>query len=164
MSKIYVGNSKIAGKGLFASKNIKKGEVVFIMKGEVIKMNAHNKDRILALPNIVGIDKDLWIDPVEPYVFINHSCDPTTSVKGRVTYVALKNIKKGEEITFDYSISEDSSWTMKCSCGSYCCRKIIRGTRQLPPSFFKKYFPVFPTYFKNLYLKQNADLIKVVDR
>lgn len=164
MSKIYVGKSGIAGKGLFAKKDIKKGEIVFIMKGKILKMNAYNKDRLLSLPNIVGIDKDLWIDPIEPYVYINHSCDPTTSVRGRVTYVALRNIKKDEEITFDYSISEDSSWTMTCCCGARDCRKIIRGTRQLPPSFFKKYFPIFPTYFKNLYLRECGDIVRVSNK
>lgn len=161
MSKIYVGESAIAGKGLFAKQNIKKGEIVFIMKGKMIKMTARNKDEILALPNIVGVDKDTWIDPIEPYVFINHCCDPTTSVRGRVTFVALKNIRKGEEVTFDYSISEDTSWSMKCACGAKDCRKIIRGTRHLPVSFFKKYCPIFPTYFKNLYLKQCEEMAEV---
>ncbi len=159
MSKIYVGKSEIAGTGLFSNRDIKKGEVVFIMKGRILKMNNSNRKNLLSMPNIVGIDKDLWIDPIKPYVYINHSCDPNTSVRGRVTFVALRNIKKNEEITFDYSISEDTSWTMRCGCGARDCRGIIRGTRHLPPLFFRKYFPVFPTYFKKIYLEQNAELL-----
>lgn len=154
--KIYVGNSRINGKGLFSNRNIKKGEIVFIMKGRLVKMNNFNRKEIIETPNIVGVDKDLWIDPVKPYMYINHSCNPNTSVRGKVTFVALRDILKGEEVTFDYSISEDSSWKMHCSCGEKCCRKIIRSVRFLPQEVFNRYFPVFPTYFKKLYLKEHA--------
>jgi hypothetical protein len=154
MTKIYVGKSKIAGRGLFAKRSIKKGEIVFIMKGDIMKLNPRNRDKIFSNPNVVGIDKDTWINPRPPYVYINHSCDPTVGVRGRVTYVALRDISKGEEITFDYSISEDSSWYMRCNCGSKNCRKVIRSIRFLPPEFFKKYLSAFPTYFRNLYTKQ----------
>ncbi len=41
---------------------------------------------------------------------------------------ASQDIKKGEEITFDYSSTEaDPYWKMKCKCGSFNCRKIING-------------------------------------
>lgn len=151
--KIYVKKSRIHGAGLFARQNIKKGEVVFIMKGNLIKMTKYNRKRIIETPNIVGIDKDVWIDPIEPYYFINHSCNPTVSVKGKVTFVALRDIVKGEEISFDYSISEDSPWTMQCHCGSQNCRGVIKSIRFLPQEVFERYNPVFPTYFKKLYCK-----------
>jgi uncharacterized protein len=152
MRKFYVGDSKIAGRGLFAKRNIKKGEIVFIMKGEKVVMNGKNGQKILETPNIMGVGKNEWIDPTEPYVFVNHSCEPNMSVKGRVTFVAIKDIKRDEELTFDYSISEDSCWQLKCNCSSKNCRKIVRGLRHLPLSCFKKYQPVFPSYFKKVYI------------
>jgi uncharacterized protein len=153
MKKIYVGKSTISGKGLFAGESIKKGEMVFIMKGKILKINSRNKKRIIALPNPVGIDKDMWIDPAEPYVNLNHSCNPNMGVKGKVTFIALRKIKKGEEVTFDYSISEDSSWEMKCNCGSKNCRKIIRSIRYLPKECYNKYMPYIPSYFQMFYRK-----------
>lgn len=159
MRKAYVAKSKITGKGLFAKQNIEKGEIVLIMKGKIIKMTPKNRKKILADPNVMGIEKDVWIYPYAPYVYMNHSCDPNTSSIGKVTFVALRNIKKDEELTFDYSISEDTSWTMKCCCGSKKCRGVIRGTRYLPVDIFKKYYPIFPTYFKKLYLKINRELL-----
>jgi len=160
MKKVYVGNSNIEGFGLFAKRDIKREEIVFIMKGRRIKMNESNKRKLLALPNIMGIDRGWWIDPAKPYVYANHSCNPNMGVKGKVTFVALRNIKKDEELTFDYSISEDTSWTMKCFCGSARCRGVVRGTRYLPEEYFKDYYPFFPTYFKKIYLKCHKNLIE----
>lgn len=158
MLKVVVGKSEIDGTGLLAKRDIKKGEIVFIMKGKVITLNSHNQKRILADENIMGIEKDKWISPRFPYVYINHSCSPNTSIRGRVTFVAIKDIKKDEEVTFDYSISEDSTWKMNCNCGSKHCRKIIRSVKYLPSGLFRKYFPVFPSYFKKIYLQEHQEL------
>lgn len=158
MAKFYVGNSEIEGRGLFASKNISKGEIVFIMKGRIIKLNKNNAEKIFNEPDIMGIDKDLWIDPIPPYKYINHSCNPNAGIRGRVTFVALRNIKKDEEITFDYYVSEDSLWNIKCCCGSKNCRKIIRGIRFIHPESFKKYASLVPTHFKKIYKKHNIHI------
>ena len=160
MKKVYVSKSIISGKGLFAGESIKKDEVVFIMKGRILKINSHNRNKIIALPNPVGIDKDMWIDPAEPYVNINHSCNPNMGVKGKVTFVALKNVKKNDELTFDYSISEDSAWEMKCNCGSKNCRGVIKSIGYLPRKCYNKYMPYIPTYFQNLYNKKLLNLKK----
>lgn len=41
--------------------------------------------------------------------------------------VATENIKRGHEITFDYSINEeDPLWKMSCDCGERNCRKTIK--------------------------------------
>lgn len=158
MRKVYFGKSKIEGYGIFARKNIKKGEIVFIMKGRMYKFDSMTKKEAMARPDIVGIKKNIWIDPSLLNVFINHSCDPNTGVKGTVTYVALREIKKDEEITFDYSISEDSEWEMQCRCGAKNCRKLIRGIRYLPEETFKKYLPYIPKYFQFVYRKYHKNI------
>jgi len=151
---LYADESKIAGKGLFTSKDIKKGEVAFIMKGPKIKFLPKNREESMATPNIVGLDEGLYIEPISPYVFINHNCEPNLAVEDDgVSYVALRDIRAGEELSFDYSISEYSDWDMPCSCGSKSCRKIIRSVDKLPIDFFDKYFPFIPKYFQKVFFK-----------
>lgn len=159
MKKIYVAKSKYHGKGIFAGQDFHKGEVVFIMKGEVIKYHPKNKRESCLYPNAVGIGADTWINPSEPYKYINHSCEPNLATKGKVTFVAIRNIKQGEELTFDYSISEASLWDMKCKCRSSKCRKIIRGIQYLPEKYYRKYLPFIPTYFQYIHDKKNTKLI-----
>lgn len=156
MKHIYIATSKIAGKGIFAGENIKKGEIIQNIKGEVkFKINKNTRD-VFAHPNWVGIAENQWIDPEKPYKFLNHSCEPNIGIKGKVGLIALKDIKEGEEIAIDYSIIEgDDRWQMECLCGNNKkCRKVIRSIHFLPKKTFNKYFPYIAEYFKNIYKKQ----------
>ena len=101
-TKIIVGKSGIHGKGIIAKQNIKKGEVVFVIKGKVVHWVISNQKESLYAPAWIGMSKYSWIDPDEPARFLNHSCNPNCGIKGKLKVVALKNIKKGEEITIDY--------------------------------------------------------------
>jgi len=138
--KIYIGKSKLHGKGLLALKNIKRGEVIFIIKGKKINFLINNKTRAkMAGWNWIGYGKNTWIDPVNYGFYFNHSCRPNSAVKGKTRVVAIRDIKKNEEITFDYSLSEaDIFWHIKCDCGSKNCRKIIRSIQFLPRKIFTK--------------------------
>jgi SET domain-containing protein len=153
MRKIYFGKSNIDGYGFFAKKDIKKGEFVFRMIGKMHKLNLRTKEEAMSNPNMIGIKKDVWLDPSLISMPINHSCDPTTGIKGKVTFVGLRDIKKDEEITFDYSISEDSDWEMPCECGAKNCRKVIKGIKFLPEETYKRYLPYIPKYFQSVYRK-----------
>lgn len=59
----------------------------------------------------------------EPYVLVNHSCNPNAGIKNSRILTAIKNIKKNEEITYDYS----TVWFegFKCKCGNTNCRGYI---------------------------------------
>ncbi len=163
MKQIYISTSKISGKGIMAGENISKGEHIQYIKGTPKKLVIHNKKDSDSNPNWIGFAKNQWIDPDYPNQFLNHSCEPNCGIQGRVTMVALKSIKEGEEITIDYSITEcDDMWEMKCTCGSKNCRKVVKSIQHLPESQFKKYFPYVPTYFKNLYITLHPKFRKVV--
>lgn len=152
---LYVSDSSIAGKGIFTSKDIKKGQVAFVLKGPLVHFAPRNKEEAINLPNIVGIEKDVYIDPVAPYVYFNHRCEPNLSAdEDGVTYIALKDIAANEELTFDYSTSEHSPWEMECGCGSAKCRKVVKSIENLPPSYFAEYYPYIPPYFQKVYLKK----------
>ena len=148
---LYVTETGKTGKGLFTNKAIKKGNIALIMRGETKKRFYKNRHEASAEPNMMGIGKNL-----------NHSCDPNTGIKGRVTFIALRDIKPGEELTFDYSISEDSEWEMRCKCGAKNCRGIIKGVRLLPEKNFKRLLPYIPKYFQKIWEKYNGPKKKIV--
>ncbi|HMO79084.1 MAG TPA: SET domain-containing protein [Candidatus Paceibacterota bacterium] len=154
MKDIYICNSKIEGKGVYAGENIKKGEFIQSIKGDLkFKINKNLKDT-LGNPNWVGVDKNEWIDPYKPFKFLNHSCNANTGIRGRVCMYAIRDIREGEEITIDYStIEADELWEMRCFCGEKKCRKNIKSIHFLPEKEFKRHMPFISTYFKKLYLK-----------
>lgn len=159
MKHIYIRTSKIHGFGVSIGENVKKGEIIARIKGKMrFKVNKTTKDTF-ANPDWVGVAKDQWIDPDKPYKFLNHSCNPSAGIKGRVTLIALKNMKEGEEVTIDYSTVEgDPHWQMECICGEKTCRKIIKSVEFMPAEQFKKYLPYVPSYFKKLYMKRYKKL------
>ena len=150
--------------GVMAGEDIKKGELIRYIKGDVkFKINKGKKDS-LSNPNWVGIGENQWIDPEKPYKFLNHSCNPSAGVKGKVSMYAIRDIKEGEEITIDYStIEADQLWEMPCSCGANNCRKIVKSIQYLPENYFKKYLPFVPRYFQKVYnltKKKNGQIYK----
>lgn len=78
-----------------------------------------------------------------PTRFINHSCEPNLRIFARVgdhadrhvhdvALFAIRDIAKGEELTFDYlgKASEDRDWSdqqhmLRCLCGSKKCRGFL---------------------------------------
>lgn len=138
-SKVYVAPCKF-NRGLFAKQDIIVGETIMIFVGEVIDFDT----AILKAPQYEGdplqIDKNIYMNLEAPGRFANHSCDPNAGVRNDVELIALKNIKAGEEIYFDYSTTMDEDyWEMQCGCGSVNCRKTIRDFKYLPSHVKRKY-------------------------
>lgn len=132
-----IRKSRIDGKGVFAVKPIKKGELICYMNGEEIsisELKRRYKEGKERLSDPLQVRGSKYIDLYEPYVYINHSCDPNATIVGFNELIAVKNIKAGQEITFDYSLTEwsdDKSWRgynewfIECKCKSLLCRKRI---------------------------------------
>lgn len=137
---IYVAKSKKRGKGLFAKRRIKKGELIFKFKGE--KISSKNLYRVSQGGRDIVVDplqiaSNFYLDLKKPYVYVNHSCDPNAGIKNSCDLVAIKSIPKSTEITFDYS----STWFdgFKCNCGSKLCRGHIGDFSGIPKAIRKKY-------------------------
>ena len=91
---VVVKDSNIHGKGLFAKKNIKAGQVLGEVQGKSTKKDG---------PYV------LWMDDATRgfevkciFKYINHKGKPNACYYDDLTVVALKDIKKGEEITHNY--------------------------------------------------------------
>lgn len=87
----------IEGLGLFTKNNHIKDSVVFRLEGTVSDYPTRESIHIGRNKHIT----DKW------GTFMNHSFNPTTKICG-YNVIALKDIKKGEELTFNYNESEIS--------------------------------------------------------
>jgi len=150
--KFYISRSAIHGYGIFARRLIKKGEVIFIIKGQLISWRISNEREALTGPDWIGVGKNQWIDPAgRTGQYINHSSEPTCGIKGRVSVCALQDIKKNEEVTIDYAITEEAPlWHMEDAKGTKETR-IVRAIQFMPEKKFKKYLPYIPDYFQTIY-------------
>ncbi len=156
MKKLSVQKSGIEGKGLFVLEDVKKDEFIHYIEGKRVKKVAVNKlDGQTEMRNWYGVGKSVWIDPEGTHFdYLNHSCDPNAAIKGVKSLVALKDIKAGEELTIDYSITDpDPLWEMECACGTKHCRNSIRSIESVPTDVFKKHFPHIPRYFQKRYIR-----------
>ena len=125
--------SKQGWFGIIATKDIKKDERVIVFGGYVMTIKQFDSlsERMKDFP--FQIDDDLYFgltkpSEIEEADYLNHSCDPTCGFSGEISIVAIRDIKKGEEITIDYAMSSNnmrSSGITDCFCGSKICRKKI---------------------------------------
>ncbi len=116
--------SKISGKGVFALRDFKRGEIVLKWKPKLIKKSEVKLLSPREKTYIVHLSKKYMLMQ-SPERYINHSCEANTTVKNN-SDVAARHIKKGEEITSDYIKTKTKGENnFKCKCGSKKCRKII---------------------------------------
>jgi SET domain-containing protein len=130
--RVRVGPSRIAGQGLFAGQDIKQGTKIIRYIGE--KITNEESERRLDTGNvyIFGLDERYSIDgstPKNTARYINHSCDPNchTEQFGRIIWiVAIRDIKAGEELTYNYGYEIDEEPAEPCHCGAkHCCGYIL---------------------------------------
>ena len=147
--------SKIHGRGLFSLKPIKKGEIVAIKRGNSFTWKQLKKIG-LSEHYYLQIEDDVYLGPrtekeaENSLIYINHSCNPNTGMKGKKTIIAIKNIKNGEEIFIDYAMCYHGRLSaMRCNCGSKNCRKKITADDWKNPELQKKYKGYFSSFIQS---------------
>ena len=152
MKKIITRTSPIHDKGIFATRDICRGELIDYVRGSPRHLYIRSKKDADIGPDWIGVSARVWINPRWPFNYINHSCNPSAGIEGKIRCRAMRDIRKGEEITMDYATTEASPfWEMQCRCKQPNCRKVIRAIQFLPSGSFKKYLPFVPTYFQKVY-------------
>ncbi len=148
-----IKKSKIAGSGVFANKEIEKGQTICFLNGElcslgeILKRVNEGKEEP---SDPLGVDDEEYLDLDEVSRTFNHSCDPNSFIRGKNELVAIRDINKGEEITYDYSTTMNDNkekienagrelWTCTCRCGSRNCRGIIDQFKTLPENILQYY-------------------------
>jgi uncharacterized protein len=120
------------GLGVFASRDIKKGEAIFIFSGQIVSGSVAKLPEANAYA--LQIDVDTYIDPEQGLGrFINHSCQPNAGIIENNVVIALQDIPINTEVRFDYSTTMlERFWTLECACGVSQCRKVIEDFDLLP--------------------------------
>ncbi|MBI3027164.1 SET domain-containing protein-lysine N-methyltransferase [Candidatus Woesearchaeota archaeon] len=140
---LILGKSK-NGKTVFAAKDFRKSELLAEFRGKILRYEQFPPHYSKFEDHCVQIDKKAYLGPsggLDDY--FNHSCNPNSGLKikgKKAVLTAIKNIRQGEEITWDYSTTMDEdSWKMVCNCGSKNCRKVIGDFKYLPQNIKNKY-------------------------
>ena len=143
-----VRNSEIHGKGAYALRPIPKGARIVEYQGDIVTWKEVMKkasgpdsepdDGVSQIHTFLfEIDPLRVIDASRrdwPAKWINHSCDPNCTAVGegsRIFINALRTIRRGEELTYDYKITLEERHTAAvkkryaCRCGTRKCRGTI---------------------------------------
>ncbi len=134
---IMKGNS-IAGYGIYASRDITKGEMIFkgegrsqrIITKRFVEKNWNEDEKMHFRRYAYPVSDELfilWDDDPSEWAPQNHSCEPNTVFDG-LNVLALRNIKENEELTLDYAqFLDENMEPFNCQCGTASCRGLISG-------------------------------------
>jgi SET domain-containing protein len=153
--KIEKRTSAIEGRGLFARAPIAKGEVVVVKGGHVMTKSQRDAVGKKLGPAEIQIADDLFIGPVTEeereggMMHLNHSCEPNLGIRGQIVFVALRDIERDEELSFDYAMGDDEAWEMACRCESARCRGTITGYDWKRPDLQERYDGYFSLYLQD---------------
>ena len=151
--KLYkIKKSNIDNRGVYAAQNIKAGKVIIYYRGKIItkketeKNPKYDNDKAIYLFNLnsrYDLDGDFEYNDAR---LINHTCNPNCEVAGKglkLWIFALRDIKKGEELSYDYGFGFDENYKdFVCKCGSKnCCGYIVREGSRWRIKKAKKYQP-----------------------
>lgn len=140
------------GFGVYAAAPVRKGEVLVVWGGKVVSALELEKASRIQKRHSIQVDEGYFLIPhdrSEIGDFVNHSCDPNCGIKGQVSLVAMRNILPGEEICYDYAMTDASDYDeFECACGSDTCRGKVAGTDWMNEFIQKKYEQYFSAYIR----------------
>jgi hypothetical protein len=160
--KTQVRASNIHGRGLFAIADIAKDGIVAVKGGHIVDRKTLREQITPRLgPVEIQIDENLFIAPVTDeerelsMLYSNHSCDPNLGMRGDITFVAMRHIRVGEELTHDWATTDDDDYFVECKCGAPNCRKILTGKDWQKPELQKRYAGYFSAYLADKIARQS---------
>ena len=131
MKAYKVIKSNIHRKGLCAARNIKGNERIIEYRGKKITHKQAEEDTKYGydITYLFTLDKKYLLDgdfEFNKARLINHSCNPNCEVldesKSKIWITAIRNIKKNEELSYDYGFSFDCNYKDHiCKCRSKNC-------------------------------------------
>jgi SET domain-containing protein len=142
------------GSGSFAISKISKGEIVASFGGNVINQIELTNYSVERVSRSLQLNSDQYLlsgEVPEDGDMINHSCEPNCGIAGISSVQAIRNIEIGEELTFDYAMSDSSQYDeFNCACGKDKCRDKITGMDWQKKDLQAKYSNYFSTYIESL--------------
>ncbi|MEJ2262789.1 MAG: SET domain-containing protein [Anaerolineales bacterium] len=162
------------GYGLFAARDIHKGEQIFHVDLTSLRKYAleeFEKHRELDGDHADYVGRGKYVIDDSPRCYMNHCCDPNCIYRMKSIPVkdlfALRDIKAGEELTHDYTATAvdqfagKGHWSFICQCDSEDCRRKITGDfLEMPAEWQAKYYPSLPPSIKRKYRGLFCNLCK----
>jgi SET domain-containing protein len=148
--------SNIEGYGVFAAAPIKQDEYIAILGGVIVPKQDIEEYRKLMTQVGIQIDWEFFVVPttreeLEKQGVFNHSCEPNIGFSSANTFVAMRDIKPGEELVFDYAFCETAYEGFKCRCGSKTCRQQITPEDWKKEKIRNKHGQYFSPYLQKLF-------------
>ena len=138
------------GCGVFALQKIHKDELVSLWGGRIVHKDNLDPSMPRFTQRVIQVDEDLYLltaEEKEPNDCFNHSCGPNLGFFGQVGLVAMREIEPGEEMTFDYAMSDGGPYDeFQCDCGSKNCRGRVTGNDWKLAVLWEKYDGYFSPY------------------
>ncbi len=150
--KIELRDSEINKKGMFAKSKIFKDEIVYVKGGHIITREELYSSS--TINSYLPISDEYYIGALLPEeeenikLYNNHSCNPNCGMSGDVTFVAIRDIEPGEELTIDYAFIDNEDYSFECHCGSGNCRHIVTGYDWKIPELQNRYYKYFARYLQ----------------
>lgn len=133
------------GRGLFARQDIPRGTIVFfecpkcrvISKKAFMRLTPKQRQRLLfhaytrkdgSVVQSCGLSK-----------YMNHSCDANILDTGKGFDIVVRDIRRGQEATYDYRTFYDEDWGFECRCGAPDCCGTFACRHPLPKGLKKKW-------------------------
>ncbi|MDD5369257.1 MAG: SET domain-containing protein-lysine N-methyltransferase [Anaerolineaceae bacterium] len=164
LEKYVIADSPIHGKGLYAAMRFRKGERILQFDDTRAVTDEHplNPEDGEVPRRIGSLQGGKTVLLQTPECYINHSCDPNcyTHTQGSWRYlIALREIRAGEEVTYDYAINNSTEYVGECRCGSQRCRGTLHGDFfQLPRETQIAYLPLLDCWFVDEHAEQLKSL------
>jgi uncharacterized protein len=140
---------KTGGRGVYARELIRRGELLVVFAGSALEgrdiPSLTDDERRLLLQ----VEEDLYlISHVEGWAdWVNHCCEPNAGLRGQVTLVAMRDIQAGEEVCYDYAMSDGSGYdAFDCLCGAVVCRRHVGGDDWMKEELWERYRGYFSPY------------------
>jgi hypothetical protein len=140
------------GWGVFAIQPVTAGELLATWGGHIVPGAG-----LASLPEetrhlTVQVEDDLYMaicgEP-EAADYFNHCCDPNAGMRGQISLVAMRDISPGEEVCFDYAMTDSSPYDeFDCACGAPGCRGKVCGGDWQNPALQVRYAGYFSPYLQ----------------
>jgi hypothetical protein len=137
---------------VYASEKVCTGELLVVWGGSIV-----DYETLVTLPAIkqirsIQVEEDRYLvsnsinDPAD---YFNHCCEPNAGLVGQIVLVAMRDIEAGEEVCFDYAMSDASPYDeFDCECGGPGCRRRITGNDWMLPELQVRYADYFSPYIR----------------
>lgn len=132
---LLIRRSGIHGEGCYTTSRIRKGTRIIEYTGE--RISNEEADRRYDGRDITYLfglcDGRHVIDGNGIAALINHSCAPNCEaeeIRGQVWITAIRDIRRGEELTYDYNLY-DGEGDVPCRCGARKCRGSLYSEQEI---------------------------------